>query len=52
MRAFLACPLSTRDRLLIGTLLARATLWQRGALTRDITQAAKRALGLSDEYTF
>ena len=51
-RALLACPLSTRDRLRIGMFLARATLWQRGSLARDIAQAARRTLRLSDEYTF
>jgi glycosyltransferase involved in cell wall biosynthesis len=50
-RALIACPLSTRDRLRIGRFLARTTLWQRGAMVRDITQAARRTLGLSDEYT-
>ncbi len=52
VRALIACPLSTRDRLRIGALLARATLWQKGALVRDVTQAARRTLRLSDEYTF
>jgi glycosyltransferase involved in cell wall biosynthesis len=51
-RALIASPLSTRDRLRIGTFLARATLWQRGSLVRDVTQAARRTLRLSDEYTF
>lgn len=51
-RVVMACPLSARDRLRIGMLVARATLWQRGPLARDVTQAARRALGLSDEYTF
>jgi glycosyltransferase involved in cell wall biosynthesis len=51
-RALIASPLSTRDRLRIGLFLTRATLWQRGALVRDVIQAARRALGLSDEYTF
>lgn len=51
-RALMACPLSAHDRFRIGALLARATLWQRGALMRDITQATRRALRLSDEYTF
>lgn len=50
-RALMACPLSTRDRFRIGKFLARATLWERGWLVRDITQAARRTLGLSDEYT-
>jgi glycosyltransferase involved in cell wall biosynthesis len=51
-RVFLASPLSTRDRLRVGLFLARVTLWQRGALLRDVAQAARRTLGLSDEYTF
>jgi glycosyltransferase involved in cell wall biosynthesis len=51
-RALIACPLSTRDRLRIGKLLTRATLWERRLLVRDVTQAARRSLGLSDEYTF
>jgi glycosyltransferase involved in cell wall biosynthesis len=51
-RALIACPLASRDRLRIGALLARATLWQRGELARDLTQAVRRTLGLSDEYTF
>ena len=51
-RALIASPLSTRDRLRIGTFLVRATLWQRGSLVRDVTQAARRTLRLSDEYTF
>jgi hypothetical protein len=51
-RALIASPLSSRDRLRIGALLARATLWQRGELVRDLTQAVRRTLGLSDEYTF
>jgi len=52
VRALIACPLSTRDRLRIGTFLARYTMWQRGALVRDVIQAARRTLRLSDEYTF
>ena len=51
-RAVIASPLSTRDRLRIGMFLARATMWQRGALARDVIQAARRTLRLSDEYTF
>jgi glycosyltransferase involved in cell wall biosynthesis len=51
-RVLMACPLPTRDRLRIGKFLARVTLWQRGALAHDVTQAARRTLGLSDEYTF
>jgi hypothetical protein len=41
-----------RERMRIGGLLARATLWQRSSLLGDLTQAARRTLGLSDEYTF
>ena len=51
-RALFACPLSTRDRLRIGMFLARYTMWQRVSLARDVTQAARRTLRLSDEYTF
>jgi hypothetical protein len=51
-RALIACPMPTRDRLRIGMFLARYTMWQRAALMRDVTQAARRRLGLSDEYTF
>ncbi|MEO8132504.1 MAG: glycosyltransferase family 2 protein [Betaproteobacteria bacterium] len=51
-RVLIACPLSMRDRLRIGTFLARATMWERGSLVRDVTQAARRKLRLSDEYTF
>ncbi|HKQ25242.1 MAG TPA: glycosyltransferase family 2 protein [Burkholderiales bacterium] len=51
-RALIASPMSTRDRLRIGMFLARYTSWQRAALVRDVTQAARRTLGLSDEYTF
>jgi len=51
-RALIASPMSMRDRLRIGVFLARATLWQRGSLVRDVTQAARRTLRLSDEYTF
>ena len=51
-RALMACPLPTRDRLRIGAFLARATLSQRRSLVRDVTQAARRTLRLSDEYTF
>ena len=52
MRALVACPLPLRDRLRIGAFLARATTWQRGPLARDVVQAARRALDLSDGYTF
>jgi glycosyltransferase involved in cell wall biosynthesis len=51
-RVVLAVPLSLRERLRIGAFLARVTLWQRNALAKDVTQAARRALRLSDEYTF
>jgi hypothetical protein len=51
-RVLIACPMSTRNRLRIAKFLARVTLWQRGSLVRDVTQAARRTLGLSDEYTF
>jgi hypothetical protein len=48
----MASPLPMRDRLRIGAFLARVTLWQRDSLVRDVTQAARRTLRLSDEYTF
>jgi hypothetical protein len=51
-RALMACPLSMRDRLRVGAFLLRAMSWDKGALVRDITQAVRRTLGLSDEYTF
>lgn len=51
-RALLASPLSKGDRLRIGAFLVRYTMWQRAALARDVIQAARRALHLSDEYTF
>jgi glycosyltransferase involved in cell wall biosynthesis len=51
-RALLATPLSARDKLRISKLLLRDMLWQRAKLTRDVTQAARRTFGLSDEYTF
>ena len=51
-RALIASPLPTRDRLRIGTFLARYTMWQRVSLVRDLTQATRRTLRLSDEYTF
>jgi glycosyltransferase involved in cell wall biosynthesis len=51
-QVLMAVPMSTRDRIRIGTFLARFTMWQRRSLARDVTQAARRALGLSDEYTF
>jgi hypothetical protein len=51
-RALIASPMSTRARLRIGKFLARYTMWQRVKLARDVTQAARRTLRLSDEYTF
>jgi glycosyltransferase involved in cell wall biosynthesis len=51
-RVLFAVPLTIGDRLRIGMFLARATLWQRGSLFRDVTQAARRTVGLTDEYTF
>lgn len=52
IRVLMECPMSLRERLRIGAFLARATLWQRSALLGDLTQAGRRMLGLSDEYTF
>jgi len=52
VQTLIASPLSNRDRLRVGKFLARVTLWQRGSLIRDVTQAARRTLRLSDEYTF
>jgi glycosyltransferase involved in cell wall biosynthesis len=52
LRSLLASPLPVRERLRIGMFLARSTLWERGSLARDVTQAVRRTLGLSDEYTF
>jgi len=51
-RVLFATPLAMRDRIRIGKFLLRATFWQRNSLVRDVTQAGRRALGLSDEYTF
>ncbi|MEO8523733.1 MAG: glycosyltransferase [Caldimonas sp.] len=51
-RALIASPMLARDRLRIGMFLARVTIWQRVSLLRDVTQAARRTLRLSDEYTF
>jgi glycosyltransferase involved in cell wall biosynthesis len=51
-RVLMACPLSPLERIRISAFLARATLWQRHALIGDVVQAARRALGLSDQYTF
>jgi hypothetical protein len=52
VRALLATPLSTRQKLSIARLLARDMRWKRATLARDVTQAARRTLRLSDEYTF
>ncbi len=52
VRSLLAAPLSGRDKWRISRLIARDIRWQRATLSRDVTQAARRALGLSDEYTF
>ncbi len=52
MMALMSCPMTVRDRLRIGAFLMRATLWERRSLARDVTQAARRTLRLSDEYTF
>lgn len=51
-QVLMAVPMSTPDRIRIGKFLARFTIWQRRSLVRDVTQAARRAFGLSDEYTF
>lgn len=52
LRTLLGARLSGRERLRIGGFLFRYTLWQRQALLRDLMQATRRGLGLSDEYTF
>jgi glycosyltransferase involved in cell wall biosynthesis len=52
MRSLMASPVSTRDKLRIGRLLARDLRWQRVRLAQDLSQAARRKLGLSDKYTF
>jgi glycosyltransferase involved in cell wall biosynthesis len=52
LRCLLAAPLSARDKFRISRLLARDVRWQRARLSRDVTQATRRALGLTDEYTF
>ena len=52
VRALAASPMSMADRWRIGLFLMRVTLWQRRSLIRDVTQATRRTLGLSDEYTF
>jgi glycosyltransferase involved in cell wall biosynthesis len=51
-RALLASPLPAKEKLRIGAMLSRVMLWQRASLVRDVTQAARRTLRLSDEYTF
>ncbi len=51
-RALFCAPLPAGKKLRIMGILLRATLWQRAQLARDVTQAARRALKLSDEYTF
>jgi len=51
-RTLMASPLPLRERWRIGLMLARVTTWQRDSLARDLTQAARRMLRLSDEYTF
>lgn len=52
LRCLMRSPISTRDKWRIVRLLARDVRWQRARLSRDVTQAARRALGLTDEYTF
>jgi hypothetical protein len=52
LRALFACRMSAPDRLRVGTILARYTMWHRLRLLGDVTQAARRALRLSDEDTF
>jgi len=51
-RSLFATPLPAGQKLQIGSVLLRATLWQKAQLARDVTQAVRRALKLSDEYTF
>jgi glycosyltransferase involved in cell wall biosynthesis len=51
-RVLMACPMSLRDRMRIALFLARVVSWQRKELTHDVVQAGRRALRLSDEYTF
>ncbi len=51
-RSLFATPLPAGQKLRIGSVLLRATLWQKAQLVRDVTQAVRRALKLSDEYTF
>ena len=52
LRALLAAPLPAQQKWRIGMFLARATVWERNSLFGDVTQAARRTLGLSDRYTF
>ena len=52
LRTLLAAPLSMHDRWRVGLFLARATVWDRHNLLRDVTWAGRRGLGLSDKYTF
>ncbi len=52
VRALLATPLAGQDKLQVSKLVIRSLFWQRVALARDVTQAARRAMGMSDEYTF
>jgi glycosyltransferase involved in cell wall biosynthesis len=52
VRTLMAAPMTTGERLRIARFLARVTIWKRGNLMRDVTQAIRRSLGLSDEYTF
>jgi len=51
-RTLFTSPMSIHDRLRIGRLLLRDARWQRTRLLRDVVQAVRRTLGLSDEYTF
>jgi glycosyltransferase involved in cell wall biosynthesis len=51
-RVLAGAPMSMRERLQIASFLARVTLWGRDSLMRDVAQATRRALHLSDEYTF
>ena len=44
--------LERRLQKLKSEVFANITDWQRAQLARDVTQAARRALKLSDEYTF
>jgi glycosyltransferase involved in cell wall biosynthesis len=52
MRALMNTPLSMRDKRRLWMLLARATIWDLHDLMRDVKQAARRTLRLSDDYTF